>query len=108
MNEHTLKSGEVLRKLKTDPKRGLSKAEAKSRLIKYGKNSITYEKKRSFLRKFFAQFSDFMVIILIIAASVSFITSVISRSGDYVDTIIILGIVLLLLSNLKKKKKVGD
>lgn len=95
MNEHALKSGEVLKKLKTDPKRGLSKTEAKSRLIKYGKNSITYEKKRSFLRKFFAQFSDFMVIILITAASVSFITSVISKSGDYIDTIIILGIVII-------------
>lgn len=95
MNEHTLKSGEVLKKLKTDPKRGLSKTEAKTRLIKYGKNSITYEKSQSFLRKFFAQFSDFMVIILITAASVSFITSVISKSGDYIDTIIILGIVII-------------
>lgn len=95
MNEHTLKSSEVLKKLKTDPKRGLSKTEAKTRLIKYGKNSITYEKSQSFLRKFFAQFSDFMVIILITAASVSFITSVISKSGDYIDTIIILGIVII-------------
>lgn len=94
MNEHAIKYEEVLKKLKTDPKNGLSKKEIKIRQIQYGKNTVTYEKKRSFLEKLISQFSDFMVIVLIIAAIISFVTSFM-RKSDYIDSIIILGIVII-------------
>lgn len=95
MNEHAIEYKEVIKKFGTDPQKGLKNAEIKLRLAKYGKNSVTYEKKKSFLKKLLAQFSDFMVIILVIAACVSFVTSLISKNGDYIDTIIILGIVII-------------
>lgn len=95
MNEHAVEYKEVLEKLKTDPEKGLKNSEVKSRLIKYGKNTVTYEKKRSFFKKLLSQFSDFMVIILIIAACISFVTSIIGKNGDYIDTIIILAIVVI-------------
>lgn len=94
MNEHAVAYQDVLEKLKVNPQKGLSNSEVKARLLKYGKNTVTYEKKRGFFKKLISQFSDFMVIILIVAALISFVTSLIGKNGDYIDTIIILGIVV--------------
>ena len=41
---------------------------------------------------FFAQFCDFMILILLAAAGVSFVTSYLQHDTDYVDSIIILAI----------------
>ena len=71
MDWHAQSSAEVIKKLKTNEKNGLSSAEAKKRLEKYGKNRLHEPKKPSLLAKFIAQFSDFMVLILLIAAVIS-------------------------------------
>lgn len=59
------------------------------------KNCLQQKKKKSILSRFFAQFSDFMIIILLIAAGVSFAISLIGKDGDFLDPIIILVIVVL-------------
>jgi len=88
-------SGErVVEKLKSDKNRGLSEAVCRT-LSTQGKNVIEDRKKKSVFRKFFEQFSDFMVIILLIAAAISFVTALVEKSGEYLDPIIILGIVIL-------------
>lgn len=51
--------------------RGLSTTQAEERLTQYGKNALREGKKKSFLARFFAQFKDAMIIILLIAALVS-------------------------------------
>ena len=85
---------EVLDSLKTDSSGGLSDSEAAARLIKYGVNSIDNGGKREgFLKRLLRQFNDFLVIILISASAVSFAVSYIKGDGDYIDSIIILGIV---------------
>ena len=59
------------------------------------KNCLHQKKRRSILSRFFAQFSDFMIVILLIAAGVSLAISLISKDGDFLDPIIILVIVIL-------------
>ncbi len=76
-------------------KAGLSGQEVARRKKEYGPNALAQAKKKSLLLRFFAQFSDFMIIILLIAAAISFITSYIQHNSDYIDSIIILVIVIL-------------
>ena len=85
----------VLEKLKVNTERGLSSTTAAQRLIQYGKNKLKEEKKKSVVFKFFSQFKDFMTIILLIAAGVSFFAALIEKKGDYLDPIIILFIVVM-------------
>ncbi len=59
------------------------------------KNRLYQKKRRSLLSRFFSQFSDFMIVILLIAAGVSFAISLIGKDGDFLDPIIILVIVVL-------------
>ena len=62
---------EVLTTLDTDARRGLSDAEARARLDRYGKNELTAEKPIPRWRRFLAQFHDALVILLLIATFIS-------------------------------------
>lgn len=95
MQWQTITCSETIKKLNTDIEKGLPSAEINKRKIRYGKNILKQEKRKSFFQKLAAQFSDFMVLILIAAAGVSFITSFLSNESDYIDTIIILVIVII-------------
>lgn len=71
---------------------GLSSQEAKARLDAYGHNELEEGEKRSLVAKFLDQFKDLMIIILLVAAVLSVITS----GGEGVtDAIIILTVVVL-------------
>jgi len=83
------------RKLDTDLHAGLSVQEAEKRRAQFGANELEPPKKKSLLLRFLAQFSDFMIIVLLIAAGISFATSYIQHNNDYIDSIIILVIVVL-------------
>ena len=90
----TLRKEEVLKKLSTDEKQGLTEKEVQERQAKYGKNKLQEKKKESFIVKFIKQFNDFMIIILIIASIISAVVSKMQGENDYVDSIIIIGIVV--------------
>ncbi len=90
----TLRKEEVLRKLSTDEKQGLTEKEVRERQEKYGKNKLQEKKKESFIVKFIKQFNDFMIIILIIASIISAVVSKMQGENDYEDSIIIIGIVV--------------
>lgn len=90
----TLRKEEVLRQLNTDEKQGLTEKEVKERKEKYGKNKLEEKKKESFIVKFIKQFNDFMIIILIIASIISAVVSKMQGENDYVDSIIIIVIVV--------------
>ena len=62
---------EVLTALGADAGRGLSAEEARARLEGYGRNELTTEKPVPAWRKFFAQFQDALVILLLIATLIS-------------------------------------
>lgn len=75
-------------------KEGLTDNEANERLIKEGPNKIESAKKSSAFMKFLSQFNNIMIIILIIAAIVSFVVSYLENESIW-DGIIILVIVFL-------------
>ncbi len=88
------KEEEVLQKLKTDLKIGLAYKEIQIRKQKYGTNKLEEKKKETLLVKFIKQFNDFMIIILIIASALSALISYFQGENDYVDSIIIIAIVV--------------
>ena len=92
---HTLKTVEVEEGLCTDIVKGLAEDEVKKRQEKYGKNVLKEKKKESIIVKFVKQFNDFMIIILIIASIISAMTSYMQGENDYIDSIIIIAIVIL-------------
>ncbi len=95
MAAYTRSAAEVVREQKSSGEGGLSAKEAAKRLNQYGKNEFTQKKKKSFLRRFFEQFEDFMILVLIAAALISFAASVFEGNTDFTDPVIILAIVIL-------------
>ncbi len=94
-NFHTMSITQTAEHFKTSIKDGLDSAEAKARLERNGENVISEKKKKSLIARFFAQFNDFMILLLIGAAILSYITSLISKNPDIVEPLIILAIVTL-------------
>ena len=84
---------------------GLTKEEAHIRLEKYGENKLTERKKKSNFIIFISQFNDLMIILLIFASIFSAVVSYIQKES-YVDSIIILVIVVInaTLSFIEEKK----
>ena len=72
MNFHAKENEAVLCDLVTDAKLGLTSDEVKSRQEKYGENKLQEKKKRTMFQRFLDQFKDPMIIILLIAAAISF------------------------------------
>lgn len=91
---HTLSVDEVRKNLKTNINIGLTSEEAKRRLEKDGPNKLESKKKESIFIRFIKQFNDFMIIILIIASIISAGMAYMQEENDYVDSIIIIAIVI--------------
>lgn len=85
---------EAVQTLGTDPARGLNQRECQRRLEQYGKNELRPAKRRGLPARFFSQFQDLMVLILLAAAAISFAVSWVRGDGEYVDSLIILAIVV--------------
>ena len=92
--EYSMSKEEIRRKLKSNFSVGLSEEEARERLKKYGKNKLEDKKKENIIVKFIKQFNDFMIIILIIASVISGVMAKIDGTGDYIESIIIVAIVV--------------
>ena len=73
---------------------GLSSAEAAQRLEKNGKNKLKQAEKDSLLKRFFAQLTDPMIIILLAAAAISAVLAIVEKEFPS-DVIIILVVVLI-------------
>ena len=87
---------QVEKVLKANSGVGLTEGEASKRLTLDGRNRLEQGgQKKGFLRKFLAQFNDFMILLLIGAAAVSFGVSWWNGERDFVDSAIIIAIVVL-------------
>ena len=86
---------EVLKSLETNEETGLSSSEASARLEKNGVNELARKKPKSMLQRFFEQFKDAMIIILLIAAVISFVMACIEEHGEFFEPILILLIVVI-------------
>ncbi len=96
LSYHNLDWQEVLNKLSTTKEGGLSSSAVKILLEKYGENRLAEKKKKGVIARFFDQFRDAMIIILIIAAIVSFTVVVIEKNwAELFEPALILLIVVL-------------
>lgn len=86
---HTLDVQETTSRLNSDPKQGLTSEEAAKRLQQYGPNAFETVGHTAWYRVLFRQFTDVLIIILLVAAGVSF------AIGEVVDAVTILIIVVL-------------
>ena len=86
---YSMESDEVLNALQCDRIRGLSVAEAASRLEEFGPNKLTEKKNKSIWLIFFSQFKSPIVWLLVFAAGLSF------YFGEILDSIAILAVILI-------------
>lgn len=91
---HSSSVEEIAKNLKTNINIGLTDDEAQKRFERYGPNNLKEKKKESIFIKFIKQFNDFMIITLIIAAIISAVVSKLNGEADYIDSIIIVAIVI--------------
>ncbi len=95
MEAYGLEVKELLEKLQST-ERGLTSAEVAVRLEKFGRNALSSGKKKSKLLLFFAQFKDFMTLILVAAAVLSGVLAFVTgETAELVDTGILLFIIFL-------------
>src|SRR5512147_634340 len=86
---HALPVSQALEHFESQLHQGLTTAEARARLERYGPNELQEKPRPGFLKLLLDQFNNFLVIILIVAAVVSLLL------GEYVDAAAILAIVIL-------------
>ena len=75
MNHHSMTPEKVLQTMNANAETGLSSSEVEERRQKYGYNRLKEKKKKTMLQRFFEQFKDIMILILIAAAVVSFVVA---------------------------------
>ena len=96
MTAHNAPTEELLRHYGSDPSTGLTQEQAERAKTQYGANKLAEGKKKTNLQRFFAQFKDVMIIILLIAAAVSFgIACTIGETSEFFEPVLILLIVVL-------------
>lgn len=84
------KKEQILNRLNSDEMTGLTDAQVADALQKHGFNELNAEKKDSLFKKFFDQFKDPLILILIAAA----VISVVADPSEWVDSIIIAVVVV--------------
>ena len=94
MMYHHKTAQEVLQELSSDQTRGLSREEAEKRREQYGENRLQEKKKKSTFQRFLDQFKDVMILILLLAAAVSFFVAW-TEGEEFFEPLLILLIVVL-------------
>ena len=86
---HAMSQAEVVKRLASNPEEGLNLSEASDRLQKYGPNRLPEGRKRSAFTRFFAQFKNILVYVLLAAGFTKLML------GLWVDAGIIFAVVVL-------------
>ncbi len=96
MTYHDKLKDEVLKSLETTEDKGLSSERVEKLKAQFGPNRLKEKKKKTNLQRFFDQFKDVMIIILIVAAIVSFAVVIYEKNwGELFEPALILLIVIL-------------
>ncbi|CFX29279.1 Cation-transporting P-type ATPase [Syntrophomonas zehnderi OL-4] len=94
MIPHNCSYDEVLKQFQVNSDSGLSAEDASNRLAQYGLNKLEEGKRKSNLQRFGEQFADVMIIILLIAAAISFTVAWYEGKGFFEPFLILLVVVL--------------
>ncbi len=96
MDWHSQNANRVIETLETNPNTGLSTDEVLKRQQNYGKNQLNQKKSKTVLQRFFEQFKDVMIIILLIAAAISFVVACVEGNPkEFFEPLLILLIVVI-------------
>lgn len=96
MTAHAKTREEVVQELNSDQLHGLSTEQAAEKYALYGENKLREKKKKTNLQRFFVQFKDVMILILLAAAAVSFVVACLEGDAEgFFEPVLILLIVVL-------------
>ncbi len=96
MNAYNVERSKVLNELKVTQEKGLTDEQVASLKEEYGENKLEEKKHKSFMAKFFDQFKDVMIIILLVAAAVSAVIAFVENNlSELFEPALILLIVVL-------------
>ena len=93
---YQLAPSEVLGAFSVEAEKGLSKTEVTHRLQQYGRNELHGTKPINPLALFLSQFKDVLIIVLLLAAAVSFGLAFVEENGSIRESLLIFAIALLL------------
>lgn len=92
---HSQTADQVIRAMSTDSSRGLTDRQVQERLLQYGENKLREKKKKSNIQRFLDQFKDVMILILILAALISFVIACLEGElKEFFEPVLILIIVI--------------
>ncbi len=93
---HSCEKETLLIELGVDPAQGLASGRAQELLAEHGENKLKAKKKKTTLQRFFDQFKDVMILILLAAAAVSFVIALSEgNTREFFEPALILLIVVL-------------
>lgn len=96
MKFHSKSKQEVLTAFQSDMVNGLSNEKVAELKSKFGENKLQEKKKKTNLQRFFEQFKDAMIIILIVAAAISFAIACVEKNPkEFFEPALILAIVII-------------
>ena len=96
MIEHFEKSEDVISHYQSNAEKGLTTSQAEALRAKYGPNRLREKKKKTMLQRFFEQFRDVMILILLAAAAISFTVVCVEKNwGELFEPLLIVLIVVL-------------
>lgn len=99
MSYYLKSTEEVLEEIDSTPQ-GLTSAQANQRIEKFGKNKLAEPPKKTFMQKFIGSLTDPMIVMLLVAAGISTVTTIYQNiahhaNESYADLFIILFVVII-------------
>ena len=85
----------VTQALECDMSKGLTDAQVAEKRAKYGENKLREKKKKTNFQRFIDQFKDTMILILLAAAGVSLAVTIVEKTNEYFEPLLILLIVVM-------------
>lgn len=93
---HNADKEELVKELDVDIHKGLTDEQVQQRQAQYGLNKLNEKKKKSNIRRFFEQFKDVMILILLVAVVISFVVACVEKNPrEFIEPVLILLIVIL-------------
>ena len=94
MSAHSQSKQELLKSFSTSAEKGLSSGQVAELQSRYGPNKLKEKKKKTNLQRFLEQFKDVMIIILLIAAVVSFVIACVEGDPmEFFEPVLILSLI---------------